>query len=122
MFPATIALANASAVDKNFTQIRLEDSGSVRIDESTNTLTPRKMAIRHSVSGKPDEYVDRALVQFSTVAIDSNGVPRTLVMNFTLAVPRNAAITRTHINDSIAFLRDFLGDTVMVDGLLLGKY
>lgn len=91
------------------------------MDASSTTLSPRKMAIRHTTSGKDVDVVDRHLVQFSTVKIDTLGVARSLVTNVTVAVPRSAAILRTDIDDHIAFLRNWLGVTTNVDGILIGE-
>lgn len=121
MFASTITINDRVPAAKDFKQITLEDRGSTRMDASSTTLSPRKMTIRHSTSGKGVDVVDRHLLQFSTVKIDSEGVARTLVVNTTLAVPRNAAIVRTDIDDLIAFIRNWLNVTANVDGLLIGE-
>lgn len=121
MFASTITINDRLAAAKDFKQIVLEDKGSVRMDISSTTLTPRQMAIRHSTSAKGADLTDRHLLQFSTVKIDSSGVARTLIANLTLSVPRNSAIVRTDIDDLIAFVRNWIGVTANVDGLLIGE-
>lgn len=121
MFASTITINDRVPAAKDFKQISLEDFGSVRIDSSTTNLAPRKMAIRHSTSGKGVDLVDRHLLQFSTVKVDTSGIARTLVANVTLAVPRSSAVVRTDIDDLVAFIRNWLNVTANVDGLLIGE-
>lgn len=121
MFPSTITINDRVPAAKDFKQIALEDKGSVRMDVSTTNLSPRQMVIRHSTTSKGVDLVDRHLVQFSTVKIDSAGVARTLIVNLTLGVPRNSAIVRTDIDDLIAFIRNWSGVSANIDGLLIGE-
>nr|UUW21115.1 MAG: hypothetical protein [Sanya steitz-like virus 1]UUW21118.1 MAG: hypothetical protein [Sanya steitz-like virus 1]UUW21121.1 MAG: hypothetical protein [Sanya steitz-like virus 1] len=121
MFPSTITINDRVPAAKDFKQIALEDKGSVRMDVSTTNLSPRQMVIRHSTTSKGVDLVDRHLVQFSTVKIDTAGIARTLIVNLTLGVPRNSAIVRTDIDDLIAFIRNWSGVTANIDGLLIGE-
>nr|UUW21123.1 MAG: hypothetical protein [Sanya steitz-like virus 1] len=121
MFPSTITINDRVPAAKDFKQIALEDKGSVRMDVSTTNLSPRQMVIRHSTTSKGVDLVDRHLVQFSTVKIDTSGIARTLIVNLTLGVPRNSAIVRTDIDDLIAFIRNWSGVTANIDGLLIGE-
>lgn len=116
-----IALDNAAAASKTFVMQSTSADGTVRIDNSTTLANPRLMQIKHSLSGpKGVDQVDRHLLSFSTTETDANGKQATSVVNLTIALPRNGVISRTDVNDMLAFIVDFLGTSANVDAILLG--
>jgi len=94
--------------------------------ESTSTLTnPVKMAIRHNfvpskvANGKPvtDAY-DRHTVSFSKQVTDIDDFVHVVTASITLTVPRVTDLTRTDLNDMLAFARNFTGVVLNIDALL----
>lgn len=118
MLNSTITLADSAAANKTFTQNKIDSSGSERIDTSTSLASPRIMAVRHSTSGKGPSAVDRHLVQFTHQETDSNGNTLGVVVNTTISVPRASSISRTEIDDLLAFSKNFLAVPANVDAIL----
>jgi hypothetical protein len=125
-FAADIVLDDASGDDITYRLTGQEANGSKRIDIATTLSAPAFLAIRHSQAGKGSDTVDRHLVQFTRTLIDANGVPRTLTVNLTLAVPRSAVITSQVVIDQVSNLLDLLmsggfttlASTANIDSLL----
>lgn len=107
-FTSDLVLDDVSGDDVTYRLVSTDAGGSKRIDIATNLTAPAFLAIRHSTSGKGADAVDRHLVQFTRTVADSEGTPRTLTVNFTLAVPRSSVITATIIEDQVANLLDLL--------------
>lgn len=124
MFASNITINDNAAVARTFKQISSDSSGAGRIDDSTTNLSPRKMAIRHSSSTPKGStvVVDRHLLQFSTVKVDTAGKPQTAVLNFTISVPRSSAIVQADIDHLVAFCKNWIAVGANVTGLLLGEY
>jgi len=128
-FTDDLVLDDVSGDDVTYRLTSRDGSGSKRIDVATTLSEPAFLSIRHSASGKGSDIVDRHLVQFTRTKNDSNGTPRTLTLNLTVAVPRNSAITSTIINDQIMNLLDLmasgglasLASTANIDSLLRGE-
>lgn len=127
MFSGTLVVDDASGDDVSYALINQDSSGSRRLDVASSLALPNLLSIKHSVTGKGSQAVDRHLVQISrTVA--STISPVSLVANFTLAVPRDTAVTSSIIHDTVANLLDFLmnGDlatltTTNIDALIRGE-
>ena len=115
---STIVLKDNAAADKTFVQNQLDGSGSQRIDVSSNLSNPRVMKLSHSSSGKGVDAVDRHLVQFASTETDVNGKVVTVIVNTTLSVPRNSQISRTDIDDLLAFTKNFFAVSANVDAIL----
>lgn len=102
--------------------------GSRRIDVASTLALPATLIIRHSVTGKAPNLVDRHLVQLTKTVSASIGTA-TLNCNFTITVPRDVALTPTVIYDVITNLLDFLQDgaitglatTANIDAILRGE-
>jgi hypothetical protein len=129
LFAADIVLDDVSGDDATYRLVSSEKDGSKRIDIATSLASPAHLAIRHSVSGSAGNSVDRHLVQFTRTFQDDLGKPLTVTTNFTLAVPRNVAITAGDVADEVARLIDFLSSggvatlasTVNIESLLRGE-
>lgn len=127
-FPSTITVDDASGDDVSYVLISPDASGSRRVDTASTPAAPATMLIRHNVSGKGSDAVDRHNVTFNRV-ITATPEPVTLVCSFTVAVPRNSAVTSTIVIDQIANLIDFLlagglatiADTANLVALLRGE-
>lgn len=128
-FADTLTLDDASGDDVSYSKIAPLGGGSRRIDTATTAAAPAILAVKHSASGKGVDTIDRHLVSFTRTVADSNGVPRTLTVNFTVAVPRNAAITSQMIYDQVSNMVDFImsggfttmASTANIDALLRGE-
>jgi selenocysteine lyase/cysteine desulfurase len=124
MFPSNITLVSASSEDIEFKQISIDSSGSVRLDDLSTNVEPRKMVIRHSVSTPKGSSVpvDRHLVQFTKTKVDEQGSPQTAIVNMTIAVPRSGAIDSDDVENLLVFSLGFLSVGDNLSGLLLGEY
>lgn len=128
-FSSDLVLDDASGDDVTYRLRSSERDGTSRIDIATTLAAPAFLNIRHSVTGKGSEAVDRHLVQFNRTVPDSDGVPRTLTVNLTLSVPRSAAITSQIVKDQIMNLLDLMSDGALttlatsanIDSLLRGE-
>lgn len=109
-FTSDIVLDDASGDDVTYRLTSSDANGTKRIDIATTLAAPAFLAIRHSQAGKGADTVDRHLVQFTRTLVDSNGLPRTLTVNLTIAVPRNAVITSQIVKDQIMNLLDLMSD------------
>jgi hypothetical protein len=128
-FTDDLVLDDVSGDDVTYRITGRDASGSKRIDIATTLSEPAFLAMRHSSNGKGADTVDRHLVQFTRTKLDANGIPRTLTVNFTLSVPRNAVITSTVIADQVMNLLDLLASgglttlasTANIDAILRGE-
>lgn len=128
-FTSDLTLDDASGDDVVYRLVSQDSQGTRRIDVATTLSAPAYLAIRHSLAGKGADAVDRHLVQFTRTLVDSNGVPRTLTVNLTVAVPRNAVITSQIVKDQIMNLLDLMSDGALttlatsanIDSLLRGE-
>lgn len=116
-FTADIVLDDADGTDVTYRRIGSLQNGSKWIDTATTLTAPCLMEILHNVTGKGADAVDRHLVRFARTIADAAGVPRTLTINFTLAVPRSAVMTAQVVYDQVANLLDFLTDQALTAGL-----
>lgn len=103
-----LSLENSANAAKSFTRTGFDSSGSNWIDTSSSASEPRGLKIKHQVSGRGKDAVDRHLLSFYVTQLDADGVPRTAVVNTTVAVPRSDVITSTHVYDLIANCIDLL--------------
>lgn len=128
-FAADLVLDDASGDDVTYRLVSTDNQGTRRIDIATNLSAPAHLAIRHSTTGKGADIVDRHLVQFTRTIVDSNGSPRTLTVNLTMAVPRSAVITSQIVKDQVMNLLDLMSDGTLttlatsnnIDSLLRGE-
>jgi hypothetical protein len=109
MLANDITLDKQDGTDVVYRLINQDQTGSRRIDITTNLSAPKLLTIRHSTNGKGSDAVDRHLISISQVVAGSLA-PRTLTLNFTVAVPRDVAVTSTMVKDAITNLIDFLAD------------
>lgn len=123
MFNSNISINDNSAASKTFKLIVNETAGSIRMDDSTTNLAPRKMAIRHSVSTPKGSTVpvDRHLLQFSVVKIDTENEPQTAIVNLTITVPRSPAVVQADVDHLLAFVKNWIAVGANVTGLILGE-
>lgn len=128
MLANDLTLDNAGGTDVVFRLVSNDQSGTRRIDVASTLALPNTLTIRHSVSGKAPNIVDRHLVQFTKMVATSLGsVP--VNCNFTLTIPRDSAVTTTIVHDVVSNLLDFLSDSALtgfastanVDAILRGE-
>lgn len=110
MLSATLALDDASGDEVSYVSIVGAPGESRRIDAASTLTEPKLLVIKHTTSGKGADVVDRHLVQFSQTEEGAGGTPRTAVVNFTMAVPRDSAITSAMIYDLASNLIDLIAD------------
>lgn len=119
-FSSTITLDDASGDDVVYVLVRTNNDGTSRIDQASTLALPQTMNIKHSSTGKQADAVDRHLVQFiKNIEATPANVP--LVINVTLQVPRNIAVTNQHVLDVLANARNFLAVDANVTALLRGE-
>lgn len=124
MFNSNISINDNAAASKTFNQVYSGNRRSERIDTSSTASLPRQMVIAHTAytpKGAPVK-TDRHLLQFSVEKADSNAVEHVATVNLTIAVPQTAAIVRADIDHLLAFVKNWIGVTANVDGILLGEY
>lgn len=117
MFASDLVLDDADGTDVTY-RLRSQDAtGSVRIDTATDLRAPGLLTIRHSVTGKGSDAIDRHLVSLTRNIVDATGKLNVLTVNFTLAVPRNSAVTNQIVYDAVANMLDFLSDGALTTAL-----
>lgn len=128
MLANDIVLDKADGTDVTYRMVSQDTTGTRRIDIASTLALPATLVIKHSTSGKTPLLVDRHLVQVNkTVASALGSVP--ITANFTLTVPRDAAVTSTIVHDVVSNLLDFLDDglltgfasTANIDAILRGE-
>lgn len=123
-----LTLDKADGTDVVFRLVSTDSTGSRRIDIASTLALPSTLSIKHSVSGKSPNVVDRHLVQMNKVVATAVGSV-TLTANFTLTVPRDVAVTGTEVANIVSNLLDFLSDSALtgyathanLDALLRGE-
>jgi hypothetical protein len=131
-FTDPLSLENAFNAANSFVRTFQGPNGSEFIDSASTATEPRGLKIKHQVSGKGSEAVDRHLIQFYYTKLDAETLPRTGVVNTTLAVPRSAIITPTIMYNLLSNMIDLLTaqqwaglqagmTTTWVDKLLRGE-
>lgn len=127
-FSSTLTLDDASGDDVEYVLVKTNSDGTSRIDVASSIALPGLLNIKHSASGKNGDAVDRHLVQLSRV-VPASPAPVTVVVNMTLAIPRNAAVTPEIVYNLVANLLDFsmsgnfssFMSTTNLDALLRGE-
>jgi len=127
-FSSTLTLDDASGDDISFVLVKTNGDGTSRIDSASTLALPQSLNIKHSVTGKGADAVDRHLVQI-VKSVSATPANVQIVGNFTIAVPRNIAVTNALVTDVISNICDFLmsgGFTTMaattnIDALLRGE-
>jgi hypothetical protein len=128
-FSADIVLDDVSGDDSTYRLVSQDASGTRRIDIATTLLEPATLAIKHSSGQQGGVTVDRHLVQFVRTYTDTAGKQFQVTINFTLAVPRTAAVTAALVSDEVCRLIDFLSSgglstlasTANIESLLRGE-
>lgn len=108
MFADNLTLDDASGDDVVYALISQDGTGTRRVDVASTSQEPAFMEIRHETTGARGNQIDRHLVKFTRTELDSNLAPVTVTANFTLAVPRSAAITNQICYDLVSNMLDFL--------------
>jgi len=119
-----IVVDDASGDDVTFARVGGDTSSSRFIDVASSLAEPGLFEIKHNLQGSGAATIDRHLVSLRrTVA--ASPAPVSLVVNFTIAVPRNAVVTAQMVYDAIANVIDFVSagglatlTTTTVDSLL----
>lgn len=109
MLASDITLDKADGTDVVFKLVSQGPDGTRRIDVASTLALPTTFMIKHSVSGKPPNLVDRHLIQLNRTVTAAIGTV-TVNANFTLTIPRDVAVTPTIIHDVVTHIVDFLTD------------
>lgn len=128
MLASDLTLDKADGTDVVYRLVSTDSTGSRRIDIASTLALPATLVVKHSVSGKSPNIVDRHLVQLNKTVATAVGTT-TLNCNFTITVPRDVAITGTEVADVVSNLLDFLSDSALtgysahanLDALLRGE-
>jgi hypothetical protein len=124
---APIVVDDASGDDVTYARVGGDVGSSRFINVASNLAEPSLFEIKHNQSGSGAGIIDRHLVSLkSTIA--ATPLPVQLTVNFTVAVPRNAAVTSQMIYDACANVIDFVSagglatlTTTTIDSLLRGE-
>jgi hypothetical protein len=128
MLSSDLTLKNAGGTDVVYRLISQDQAGTRRIDVASTLALPSILSIKHSVSGKVPNVVDRHLIQLNKTIATATG--STVVnANFTLTVPRDVAVTPTILHDIVSNMLDLLTDgtytgtatTPTLDAILRGE-
>jgi hypothetical protein len=103
-----ITVDNASNVATNFSRTSTALGESHYVNGASSPAEPEGLIIKHQVSGKGADQVDRHLVQYYHTEINADGKPRVAVINLTIAVPRDTIITEEMVANGVANLFDFI--------------
>jgi len=122
-----IVVDDASGDDVTYSRVGGDTTSSRFIDVSSTIAEPGLFEIKHSVNGSGAQLVDRHLVSLKrTVA--TTPLPVSLVVNLTIAVPRNAVVTNQMVYDACANVIDFVSagglatlTATTIDSLLRGE-
>lgn len=115
------ALKNSAAADQTFTPTILV-SGGTQYANTTSPTIGETASVKHTMPPASQiSAVDRHLVQFQVLKVDSNGKPVFATLNVTISMPRSV-VSRADLNHLLAHASDLLSDTVIIDTLLLGDY
>ena len=128
MLASDLTLDKANGTDVVYRLVSTDTTGSRRIDIASTLALPATLVIKHSVSGKSPNIIDRHLVQLNKTLAAAVGVT-TLNCNFTITVPRDVAVTATEVADVVSNMIDFLSDSALtgyashvnLDALLRGE-
>jgi len=131
-FPDPLSLENGFNAANSYTRTSQDASGSRWFDTAASATEPRTLEIKHQVSGKGKDAVDRHLIKISTTKLDTEQVPHIVVVSTTLSLPRNTIVTATNVYNNVANMIDLLTalqwaplqtalTTTYVDKLLRGE-
>lgn len=124
MFPSNIAINNAAAVSKTFVLVNQGTSNSIRLDNGTTNVAPRRMLISHANNTLSGVGIvqDRHLLSFQHTKINAAGKPVSLILNRTLQYPRDPIFTAGDVADLIAFDKNWCALQANLDGWYLGEF
>lgn len=124
MLASNLVLADHAPTNRTFVAVSSVDGSTVRIDNSTSAITPRKMKISHgsaSYTNKGMKFgLDRRLVGFSLSKADTDGLIHTGSFNTVLQVPQLSLFTEGEIQHLVAFAKNFFSDANLTS-ILLGE-
>lgn len=109
-FTDTLTLDDASGDDTVYVKLSQDSTGTRRLNSASTSAEPSALVIKHTSSGAGVNAVDRHLVQFSQTKLDANDIPRSAIVNFTMAVPRATVITSAMVIDLVSNLIDLISD------------
>lgn len=109
MLANDLTLDNADGSDVVYRLVNNSADGTRRLDVASSVALPSVLSIKHSVTGKAPNLVDRHLVQLTKTKAAAVGTVAASV-NFTLTIPRDTAISTTDIHNLVANVVDFLSD------------
>lgn len=82
----------ASGSEKVYVLTGRDGTSSTRMNQATDLSNPELLVIKHQKVGSETNggtIVDRHLIQLSRTERDANGKAHAMIVNFTLAIPRN---------------------------------
>jgi hypothetical protein len=106
----TITLDDAVRGDVHYNLISKVGNTSTRLDSGSTLAQPQELFISHQKTSGGGVVTDRHLVSFRKTKVNAQGDPLTVVVNFTVAVPRDTVFTTPEITALVRHLMDFLQD------------
>lgn len=128
MLANDITLDKADGTDVVYRLVQNTPDGTRRIDIGGTMALPKTLVVKHSSSGKSPNVIDRHLVQFNQTVATATGTAL-MTVNFTVAIPRDVAITSALVHDLLSNFLDFMLDGSLstdttftnVDAILRGE-
>lgn len=104
----TLTLEDSANAAITYSKTRQDLHGSEYIATFSTSQEPSGLYVKHSVSGKGKDTVDRHLLQFYKTKLDVETLPRTCLVNLTIALPRSLVTPVATPLPLLANLVDFL--------------
>jgi len=93
----SLTLENAFNTNNTFSRTKSSPDGEW-VDTASTPAEPRGLKVKHQVSGKGSNAVDRHLIQvYKTKVSTTDGQPKTAVVNITMNLPRDAILSSTDV-------------------------
>lgn len=108
MFASPLTLKDRTAANVTFNRMSSDVNNSSFLKSTSTLSAPDLLKFSHQIAKPGSVGSDRHLVQIAKTVLDANGEPKTATQNYTLTVPRGVVITRDHLDDMIAELKEFL--------------
>lgn len=122
-YSASIVLDDVSGDDITYTLVapnKKRPQGSRRIDVATMPPTAAYLEISHESQGVGASGLDRRLVSITDARTGSDGLAKNLVINLTVAVPQDVAITTQIVKDRLFNLKNWITEA-NIEALLRGE-
>jgi hypothetical protein len=109
---ANLTLSDSRGADHEFHLISQVKQDTLRTDIGVAPIAPCTLAIKHAPSGKGIGLIDRHLVQYQKLVSSTDPAP--LIVNLTMAVPRNWSGDILDVQDAVSEILSALTANTLV--------